>query len=295
MLIFLMPAFTGTGPGPGGKKTDGAGIMQELNAAVAQKVEVSPYTIILRVVPLGWELPEFTPGQFAVLGLPGSARRCFFSDREEEPPDQERLIRRAYSIASSSVEREYVEFYITLVRSGALTPRLFSLEIGDRLWMGPKFSGIFTLAETPEDANVVMVATGTGLAPYMSMIRTALSCGDRRNYAVLHGSRHSWDLGYRSELVTMAGICPNFTYLPIISRPGDEPGGWGGRVGYVQDLWGEGDLGKALGFELTPEKTHVFLCGNPGMIDDMTKILAKKGFTEQTKKRKGEIHVERYW
>jgi len=268
---------------------------QGLNTVVAQRVEVTPYTIILRLAPIDGEIPEFTPGQFAVLGLPGSAPRCRLSDAEEKTPEPDKLIKRAYSIASSSVEREYVEFYVTLVRSGALTPRLFALEVGDRLWMGPKFTGMFTLDNLPGDVNVVMVSTGTGLAPYMSMIRTRLACSDARRYAVIHGARHSWDLGYRSELITMGRICENFSYLPIVSRPNEEPVAWGGAVGHVQDLWSGGAIEEAWGVRPAPDNTHVLLCGNPGMIEQMVGTLASEGFREHTKDAPGEVHLERYW
>jgi len=107
----------------------------QLNAVVTLKTEISPWLMILRIVPDGWQLPAFRPGQFAVLGLPGSAPRCALAEPEVPPADPQQLIRRAYSIASSSLINEYLEFYIALVTSGALTPRLFALEIGDRLWL----------------------------------------------------------------------------------------------------------------------------------------------------------------
>ena len=111
----------------------------KLNATVLQRVNITPELMILRVASDGWELPEF-----GVLGLPGSHPRHELSDPEDPPAPREKLIRRAYSVASSSLERQYVEFYITLVRSGALTPRLWTLETGHKLWLGPKFSGMFT-------------------------------------------------------------------------------------------------------------------------------------------------------
>ena len=268
---------------------------QDLNAVVQQRYEVAPGLMVVRVVPDGWDLPDFKPGQFAVLGLPPEAPRCPGSDGEEEPPKPDRLIRRAYSIASSSVAREYLELYITLVRSGGLTPRLFALQPGDRLWLGPKITGNFTLDQAPQDSNLVLVATGTGLAPYMSMLRTMLHEAGDRKFAILLGARHSWDLGYQSELVTMDRLSPAFSYHSIISRPAEEPVPWGGPAGYVQDLWREGLLEKTWGFKPSPENTSVFLCGNPAMIDDMVAMLAEDGFREHSRKEPGEIFVERYW
>ncbi len=270
---------------------------QALNAVTALRIEITPWLIILRVAPVGWMLPDFEPGQFAVLGLPGSAPRHPLADTEEPPADPDRLIRRAYSIASSSRTREYMEFYLTMVGSGLLTPRLFALRMGDPLWLGPKITGMFTFEQLPPDVNVVMIATGTGLAPYMSMLGTHLMCSDNgnRRYAVLHGARHSWDLGYRSELLNLQHICPNFTYIPTISRPADEPVPWAGHTGYVQSLWTQGVLERAWGIRPTYENTHIFLCGSPGMIDETITLLAEEGFCEQTKKQPGQIHVERYW
>ena len=128
-----------------------------LNAVVALRTEISPWLIILRVVPDGWQLPDFAPGQFAVLGLPGATPRCAMAEPEEAPSDPNKLIRRAYSIASSSLTREYMEFYVALVTSGALTPRLFALNIGDRVWLSPRITGMFTLDQVPEGKNVVMI------------------------------------------------------------------------------------------------------------------------------------------
>ena len=131
--------------------------------------------------------------------------------------------------------------------------------------------------------------------PYMSMLRTELECGGARRFAVLHGARHSWDLGYSSELYTMQRLCPNFAYLPIVSRPDAEPLPWGGAKGHVQDLWTGGALARTLGFRPTPRDTHVLLCGNPAMIDAMTELLEAEGFRVHAPRAPGQIHVERYW
>ena len=267
----------------------------ELNAVVQQRIEVAPGLMVMRVVPDDWDLPAFTAGQFAVLGLPPEAPRCDLADPDEEEYKPGALIRRAYSIASSSVAREYLELYITLVRSGALTPRLFALQPGDRLWLGPKITGRFTLDEAPDDADLVLIATGTGLAPYMSMVRTLLPESADRRIAVLLGARHSWDLGYQSELVTMERLSPTLTYHSIISRPAEEPVPWGGPAGYVQDLWQGDHLERAWGSRPTPESTRIFLCGNPAMIDDMVTMLAVEGFREHSRKEPGHVFVERYW
>lgn len=265
-----------------------------LNAVVRERHEITPELIVLRVRPVGWELPPFVPGQFAVLGLPGSARRHPLADPEEQAQDPDKLIRRSYSIASSSVSTEYLEFFVTLVRSGCLTPRLFALEPGDHLWLGPKITGTFTLDRIPEDSHLVLVATGTGLAPYMSMLRTRVP-EETRRVSVLLGARHSWDLGYRRELAEIVERASNVSFDPTISRPVEEREPWAGRVGYVQDLWKAGVVAERWGFAPAPDNTHVLLCGNPAMIEDMQEVLEAEGFKLHKKRDPGNIHFEKYW
>lgn len=264
------------------------------NAVVMHKQELSPRYMILRIAADGWPLPDFIPGQFAVLGLPGSAPRSPLSSPEPKSAGPDEMIRRAYSIASSSRINEFMDFYISLVSTGALTPRLFTLNIGDRIWLGPKISGMFTLDQVVKGKNVLMFATGTGLAPYISMLTSELTCGSPRRFAVAHGAYHSWDLGYRSELLALQHLCPNLSYLATIDRPEDEPVPWNGYTGWVQDLWKNGVVAKTWGFQPTPADTDVFLCGNPAMIDEMVGILSAQGFCEHSRRNPGQIHIERY-
>jgi ferredoxin--NADP+ reductase len=187
-----------------------------------------------------------------------------------------------------------MEFYVSLVTSGALTPRLFALDIGDGIWLSSKVTGIFTFEGVPADKNIVLIATGTGLAPYMSMLSTHLHCGSARRFAVLHGSYHSWDLGYRSELMTLQHLCNNFTYIATIDRPEDEPVPWTGPVGFVQDLWRKGLIAQKWGFKPAPNNCHIFLCGNPMMIEEAEEMLVREGFQEHSPAHSGQIHIERY-
>lgn len=324
--------------------------MAEYNATVAQRVEVAPGLIILRVVPD--KLPfEFKPGQYVVLGLKASEKRIDEAEGEAAvlpagtleaaplPPgelsegavaaveagggvavatrpvttpegeaavaaqanaivraqaDPERMIRRAYSIASASRSDEFLEFYLTVVMSGELSPRLFNLKLKDRLFVGPKAVGVFTLDKVERSKNVLMIATGTGLAPYMSMIRTNLECLGDRKFVVVHGARYSWDLGYRAELTVLARHCPGLTYIPVITRPKDDVT-WQGRSGYLQSIITSQVVEEECGLDLTPDNFHVFLCGNPGMIETVISLLTERGFVRDKGHDIGTLHTEEYW
>lgn len=258
----------------------------EPNAVVLHKLVLATDSFILRVAPEGWELPQFKAGQYTTLGLPavqqgGNGRA-------------QKLVRRAYSICSSPEEKTYLEFYIRLVAAGALTPNLAGLKTGDRVFLGPKIAGTFTLDAIPPEANLVMIATGTGIAPFMSIVRTHLAASGKK-MAILHGCRHSWDLGYRDELLAMQRLSGNLYYCPVLDMPEKEPVPWKGRTGFVQGIWKSGAIEQAWGVRLTPDNTHAMLCGNPLMIESMTKVLLAEGYKEHTKAGAGQIHTEKYW
>lgn len=272
--------------------------MNEYNAIVSKRIDLAPGLMIMHVAPKGWPIPQYTPGQFTVLGLPGTYPRHPSSVAEKEPikPGNEtKLLRRAYSLASTPHYSDELEFYITMVNDGGLTPRLFQLNMGDPIYVGPKITGHFTLAGIPPEANVVLVSTGTGLAPFVSMVRTDLAHFPKRKWMILHGVRHSWELAYRDELSAYTRLFPNFSYISTVSRPADEKFDWRGRTGYVQDIWKQKVIQHVWGQDVTPANTHFFFCGNPAMIATFSGLLHADGFVDHTNKVPGQIHSEKYW
>lgn len=267
--------------------------MEELNAIVQQVVQVSPIMKVFRIAPIGWELPDFKPGQFVGIGLPPTASKCAEATEEPVVPEDNKLIKRAYSIASSNVSKDYLEFYITLVHSGALTPRLFNLQIGDKIWVGNKFVGMFTLDQIDENQNIILIGTGTGVAPYMSMLRSD-ALKRKGNILVIHGASNSWDLGYSSELTLLSNIAPHFSYLPTITFPEREHSNWNGRTQFIEEIWKDGTIEKMWGFKPSAENTHVFLCGNPRMVNGMIEMLEHEGYVEHTRKQAGQVHAEKF-
>ncbi|MBF0192021.1 MAG: ferredoxin--NADP reductase [Magnetococcales bacterium] len=265
------------------------------NATVLTTTFVTP-TILILQIRLDQNAFDFIPGQFTVLGLKRSEPRVAEADPEEvEIEKQDALIRRAYSITSSSQSKEYLEFYISMVSSGELTPRLFHLRPGDRLHVGDGSKGIFTLKDVPPDQNILLVGTGTGLAPYISMVRSmALENGTSPvSLAVMHGANYSWDLGYRAELEFLARRCPRFRYMPIVSNPTIDKS-WQGCCGRLQEWLTRPDIGERCGLPIDPEQTHIFLCGNPVMVESVSQILTAKGYSHGTRRNPGSLHLEKY-
>jgi len=257
-----------------------------LNATVVKRIDITSELVQFFVKPDDFAIPDFSPGQYVALGLPGSAPRPSYYPPEKETPRPDKLIKRAYSIGSSPSQKDYLEFYIALVPDGALTSRLALIRENDRVYLSPKLVGTFTLKDVPENSNLVLVSTGTGIAPYMSMLRHESIWTPDRRICVVHGVRFAKDLAYREELRELAAQNPNFKYIATISR--DDPE-WTGSRGYVQTFF------KDKTIDLNPKTDRVFLCGNPSMVEEMQTYLTGEGFMEHTRKQPGNLHLEKYW
>jgi ferredoxin--NADP+ reductase len=198
-----------------------------------------------------------------------------------------RLVQRPYSVASAPREAgtDGYEFYVRLVPILRFTSLLWRLPIGHEMRMiGPK--GKFVL-EPDDDRTHLLVSTGTGIAPFISMMRQTLGEGRPRRAVVLHGCSFADELGYRELLEGWErdGTYP-VTYVPTISRP-DDPrnAGWTGRVGRAESV--VGSVCRDLG--LRPDETVVYICGNPEMILNVERELMDRGYPE--------FHVKKelYW
>lgn len=264
----------------------------EYNAKVTSRIEINPFLIILGVTT-DQPFAAFKPGQYATLALKASAPRVHNSTPEANPKEGDVAIQRAYSIASANTSKE-LEFYLALVTAGELTPRLFALQVGDPVYVSAKPVGLFTLERVQENKSVLFMATGTGLAPYISMLRSQMDVLKNKKVVVLHGVRHSGDLGYREELEELAKKHSNIIYMPAISQPAKDPS-WKGLSGYLQDVLFSGEVEKRTGVKVTPDNFDVFICGNPAMIEAAIAKLSVVGFILAKGKTPGTIHIEEYW
>jgi ferredoxin--NADP+ reductase len=232
-------------------------------ARIVSRRDLSPDLWVIRVEPGG--AFRYVAGQYATLG---------------EQKDG-KLIERAYSIASSPYESE-LEFFLELVHTGALTPHLFNLKPGDPMSCRRIAKGRFTLDMKSGRTNHLLLATVTGIAPFVSYIRTLYHDwkkgqmpGDHRLY-VLHGASRSAEFGYREEVERLAAEAPWLKYVPTVSRPWEDPA-WEGETGRVDDL-----IRKYTSlWELPPEKTSAYLCGHPRMVEKGRGILLRAGWKKE--------------
>ena len=260
------------------------------NATVTGIDRLNEALIVLRARLDDGSRLDFEPGQFVNLGLPPW--------KDEDPPPKDGLVKRPYSIASAPREPE-LEFFLRLVDGGALTPSLFRLTEGDPLWVETRAVGKFTLASLPEapgptERDLVLVSTGTGLAPFQSMLREFDGQDLWRRFVMINGVRIESDLGYRAELEQKHRDDERFVYVPLCSR---EPEGspWDGLRGRVQEALAPATYEELVGAPLDPAHCQVMLCGNPEMIDTLEADLGERGFKRHRRREPGQLHLERYW
>ncbi len=252
------------------------------NATIVRRRDVHDGLMWLWVALDSGEFPVFKPGQFVSVGQIAQA-----GGRRE-------LVKRSYSIGSSAHQRRDVELFVVRVDDGEFTAWLFERRAGDRVWLSPRASGGFTLDGFPRGADLVLVSTGTGIAPCASMLRTHGDDPPWRRAVVINGVRYAADFGYREELEARAQRDPDFLYLPMTTRePPDS--GWRGMRGRVGDALEPGRYLSLVRAPLAPETCHVYLCGNPMMIEELEVALAARGFRKHTPRRAGNLHLEKYW
>ncbi len=265
------------------------------NARVVYRHDLNETLSIVRVAADAGPVPAFTPGQFITLGLPktlpaGLAETPGFARRPGRVP----MVKRAYSIASDAGQTAWLELFVVLIEAGKLTPQLWRQDFPNRVWMDSVCKGEFTLDHIPAGRDLLMISTGTGLAPFLSMLRTYRGQQRWRRFSLVHGVRHLSDLGYREELEQIAHEDPTVRYVPIVSRPAAHEA-WPGLRGRIQILLEEDMYRQRADCDLDPEQTHVFLCGNPAMIEETERLLHTRGFVTHTPESAGNIHYERYW
>lgn len=221
------------------------------------------------------DAPPFRAGQFVNLGLDVGGT----------------LIRRSYSMASAPGAP--LEFYLTRVSGGALTPRLFDLPLGGRVDVEGDAQGFFTLNYVPDARDLWLVATGTGLGPFISILRTEEPWRRFERIVVVHGVRDRSQLGYSDELDAMSRARDGrLARVAVVSREASADGCVPGRVTNALE---QGALEARAGTQLSSEHSHVMLCGNPAMIQDMTALLKARGLKRHRLRAPGHISIEKYW
>lgn len=185
-----------------------------------------------------------------------------------------------------------LEFYGVIVPGGPLSPRLACLQPGDGVYLSSNPSGFLVLSEVPATEDLWLLATGTGIAPFLSILRTATPWTRFASVTLVHGVRRHEELVYRGLLEDLARRHgERFRIVSFVSRD-ETPGALAGRI---PPAIADGRLEAAAGRGLSPERSHFMLCGNPGMVKEATAALLARGLRKHRRRSPGHITVETYW
>lgn len=225
---------------------------------------------------------RFVPGQFARLGV-----------RAQETGD---VVWRAYSIASAAHD-EHLEFFSVVVPGGAFTSRLSRLAEGDEILVERRSYGFLTTDRFEAGRDLWMLATGTGLAPFLSILHDFATWESYENLVLVQSVRTQPELAYedlirgfeKSEYY--AQYAHKLRYARIVTRE-PVPGTLRDRV---TRLLANGVLERNLGLRLDQDRSRIMLCGNPEMVEDSRRILVERGFRMSRRGEPGHLAVENYW
>ena len=248
---------------------------------------------------------KFTAGQFVRLGVNPSQLNYYKQLSAVANADDEDLnetldedIFRAYSIVSSPFD-EILEFFSIVIPDGAFTSQLQHLEVGDELLLNTMPFGFLTLAryQKPLPKDLWLLATGTGLAPFLSMLQDLKTWEDYEHIVLAYSARSTEELAYIKKIESLqedfGSLVDNpakLIFIPIVTREPVE----GALTERLPKLLLDGTLQARAGIDLDVDSAHVMLCGNPEMVEDTKETLKSLGLV-MNRRGEGNIAVENYW
>jgi ferredoxin--NADP+ reductase len=220
--------------------------------------------------------------------VPGEAPRLGFEAGQFVRIALEERLARPFSFVNPPQD-PVLEFYGIVVPEGPLSPRLAQLRAGERLLVASNPAGFLVLSEVPDCETLWLVSTGTGIAPFLSILRTDAPWRRFRNVVLVHAVRHARELVY-GDMIRKFSKEKRLRYVTFVSRE-PAPGSLPGRIPAALR---DGSLERAAGLSLDP-RSHVMLCGNPAMLKDAAAALAERGLRKHRRRNPGHITVESFW
>lgn len=245
------------------------------NFVTGEVIQNRAWTDRLYSLKIRTELKPFKAGQFVRLQLPLDGKH----------------VAKPYSLVNSPQEPN-VELLYNTVTDGQLSNALAALEAGDKIEISQPASGFFVLDEIPDSRHLWMIATGTGIGPYFSILKTEVVWQRFDKIVLVHGVAVKDELVFPELIESWQQEYSNkFHFISCVSRE-QNPAGLQGRVSVSLE---NGNLEERTGLKISKESSHVMLCGNHHMIDDMKTLLAERGMKKNLRNKPGHITTEQYF
>jgi len=221
------------------------------------------------------DIGKFTAGQFTSLALDIEGER----------------VARPYSFLSAPGQQP-LEFFFYTATGGVLSNAMLDLEAGDSIWLKKQANGFFTLSEVPDARDLWMFGTGTGIAPFFSILKTEEPWQRFDKVILIHGVRTAADLRYQELIEEFQGSRgEHFQFKAFVTREIVPDA----HLGRIPAAIADGTLESLCATQLSPEDSQIMLCGNPDMVKDAVQVLKDRGFKKNRRRTPGQITVENYW
>jgi ferredoxin/flavodoxin---NADP+ reductase len=229
---------------------------------------------------------RFTPGHYTRLGL-GSADASL-ADRVWRP----------YSLTSAR-DDDFLEFIAVLVPGGAFSERLSLLKPGDTIGVDKTAYGFLTVDQLAPGRDLWLLASGTGLGPFMAILREPAVWQNWRRLILVHSVRESAELAWREEITSLSAAPPGLFpgaratlgYIPVVTR---EPGATA-LAARIPLLLADGRLEAAAGTQLSLADSRLMVCGNPELAKELRQFLGERGYATNRRGVPGQMAFEKYW
>ena len=247
-------------------------MVQWIQGRVVSKKIWTEQLVSLRVAA---EIAPFEAGQFIKLGLEIGSE----------------IIGRPYSLVNAPGEQS-LEFCLSVVPDGPLSGQLAALDAGDAVLVAPRANGFLVLSEVSGGSQLWLIASGTGVGPFLSILKTALPWQRFERVVLVQAARLASELMYRATVSELMNKHPDkFVFIPFVSRESTDfalPG----RISHAIET---GQLEIRANCQFSAAHSQIMLCGNPQMVDEVQRLLIERGLKKNKRRDPGNISVENYW